>query len=252
MATGSPVPGIRHLSGLRPGAEITRRASPNFGARRGGVLPDMVVVHFTAMATVEAALARLCDPVHEVSAHYLICPAGHITQMVDESARAWHAGAGAWGATGDVNSRSIGIELANDGATPFAHLQMRALDGLLAGIMARWQIMPERVIGHSDMAPGRKIDPGPRFDWAGLAWQGLSVWPDVVLPAPAPLDAAGQARLARALAEFGYPDGDAAVLLGAFRLRFRPRHDGPADARDLAIAENLAARFPVDRAPASP
>lgn len=212
----------------------------------------MVVVHFTAMATPEAALARLCDPVHEVSAHYLICPAGNITQMVDEAARAWHAGAGAWGATHDVNSRSIGIELANTGATPFAHPQMRALEALLAGIMARWQIAPERVIGHSDMAPGRKVDPGPRFDWAGLARQGLSVWPDVARPAPEPLDGAGLVRLAGALAAFGYPDCDATTRLAAFRLRFRPRHSGPADARDLAIAENLAARFPVDRAHPNP
>ncbi|MEH6360408.1 MAG: N-acetylmuramoyl-L-alanine amidase, partial [Amylibacter sp.] len=125
----------------------------------------MVVVHYTAMETADAACARLCDEAAEVSAHYLISEQGDIVQLVDEDMRAWHAGAGAWGDVTDVNSHSIGIELANTGDTPFAAAQMDALEGLLGGIQNRWKIPAARIIGHSDMAPGRKFDPGVRFDW---------------------------------------------------------------------------------------
>ena len=138
----------------------------------------MVVLHYTAMESAGAALDRLCEENVEVSAHYLICETGRIWQLVDEEMRAWHAGAGRWGDVVDVNSRSIGIELANTGTQPFAEPQMAALEALLRGIVDRWSVRPERVIGHSDMAPGRKGDPGPRFDWRRLALQGLSVWPD--------------------------------------------------------------------------
>ena len=132
----------------------------------------MIVLHYTAMATPEAALERLCDSAAEVSAHYLICPKGRVWHLVDEAARAWHAGAGQWGDVTDVNSRSIGIELANPGEEPFPEPQMAALEDLMAGIMARWAIAPARVIAHSDMAPARKGDPGPRFDWRRLSGQG--------------------------------------------------------------------------------
>lgn len=126
------------------------------------------------MESAQAALTRLCDPATEVSAHYLIDGQGVVTQMVDEAMRAWHAGAGEWAGEDDINSRSIGIELDNRGNHPFAALQMDALEYLLRGIMARWNIVPSGVIGHSDMAPGRKFDPGPWFDWARLARQGLA------------------------------------------------------------------------------
>jgi N-acetylmuramoyl-L-alanine amidase len=144
--------------------------SPNFGARRGGVLPDMVVIHYTGMTDCAGALARLCDPQAQVSAHYLISEAGEVFALVDEAMRAWHAGAGGWGAVRDVNSRSLGIELANTGTAPFPEAQMAALESLLAGIMARWSVPPERVIGHADMAPERKHDPGPvvRLAQAGV------------------------------------------------------------------------------------
>ncbi|MCE2739755.1 MAG: N-acetylmuramoyl-L-alanine amidase [Rhodobacter sp.] len=121
--------------------------SPNFGERRGGVAPDLVVLHYTAMPSCAAALERLCDPLAEVSAHYLICEAGDVLALVPERARAWHAGAGSWGAVTDVNSHSIGVELANDGLQPFAAPQMTALEFLLGGILARWSIPPHRVIG---------------------------------------------------------------------------------------------------------
>lgn len=212
--------------------------SPNHGARRDGAVPRLIVLHYTAMESAEAALERLCDPAAEVSAHYLICERGGIWQMVEEERRAWHAGAGRWGACCDVNSASIGIELANRGDHPFAEPQMAALEGLLPGIMARWDIPPEGVIGHSDMAPGRKIDPGPRFDWARLARQGLGVWPVAGQEGDFPRDAAA----------FGYPVGDVedALVLEAFRLRFRPGAEGPEDAADRALMGNLAARWPVE------
>ncbi|MEM6624059.1 MAG: N-acetylmuramoyl-L-alanine amidase [Pseudomonadota bacterium] len=155
--------------------------SPNHGERRGVARPDMVVLHYTGMQTAEAALARLCDPGPEVSAHYLIAEDGRLWQLVDEARRAWHAGVSRWGAITDVNSHAIGIELANPGHhlgyPPFPHPQIAVLEGLLAQILARWSIPPGRVVGHEHVAPGRKIDPGERFDWARLARQGLAAWP---------------------------------------------------------------------------
>ncbi len=221
--------------------------SPNFGPRRLDARPDMVVLHFTDMVSSEAALARLCDPAAEVSAHYLVGRDGRCWQMVDEAMRAWHAGSGAWGAVTDVNSRSIGIELDNCGAAPFPEPQMAVLERLLAGLLKRWQIPPERVIGHSDMAPARKVDPGPRFDWRRLARAGLSVWPQGTRAAPAdPL------AFTEAATRFGYGrDLDEATRLAAVRLRFRPWAEGPLSPDDVAAITDLAARFPVDRARAS-
>jgi len=214
--------------------------SPNSGERRGGARPDLIVLHYTAMATAAEARLRLCDPAHEVSAHWLIAETGRTEQLVDEQRRAWHAGVGQWGSVTDVNSRSIGIELANTGAQPFPEPQMAALEDLLTGIMARWSIPPERIIGHSDMAPARKSDPGRRFDWRRLARQGLSVWPDSTSPQP-PETFPAHARA------FGYPPAEDSLLLRAFRLRFRPHATGPLDATDAALAAALAARYPVDR-----
>lgn len=200
----------------------------------------MVVVHYTAMPSCAAAEARLCDPAAEVSAHYLIAETGRVIALVPEAMRAWHAGAGAWGAVDDVNSRSIGIELANTGTAPFPDPQMRALIALLADLRGRWPIPPERVIGHSDMAPGRKQDPGPRFDWRRVALAGQAVWPE---PGGDP-----EAPLASSLTRIGYPETDPQTRLAAFRLRFRPWASGPEDATDRALAADLARRFPVDGA----
>lgn len=217
--------------------EIVPRPSPNCGERRGGLRPTLVVLHYTAMRTTAAALDRLCDPGAEVSAHYLVDEAGAVFGLVPEALRAWHAGAGAWAGAGDVNSRSIGIELQNDGRSPFPERQMATLERLLGDVMARWAIAPEGVIAHSDMAPERKVDPGPRFDWRRLARAGLSVWPEP----GAPGDFRADARL------FGYPDVADDLLLAAVRLRFRPWASGPLDETDRAIMAALAARWPVDR-----
>ena len=212
--------------------------SPNFGERRGGARPSIIVLHYTAMASCAAARDRLCDPLAEVSAHWLISEQGEAEALVPEAARAWHAGAGEWAGVTDVNSHSIGIELANSGAQPFAEPQMAALERLLDGIMERWQIAPHRVIAHSDMAPSRKSDPGPRFDWLRLALGGRAVWPTPDTPAR-PEDFAADAR------RFGYPETDPVTLLTAFRLRFRPWAKGPADVVDAQLARDLARRFPA-------
>lgn len=213
--------------------------SANFGARRDGLRPSLVVLHYTAMQGAQAALDRLCDPAAEVSAHYLIGADGSLWQMVREADRAWHAGAGAWGGQDDINSRSIGIELDNLGTHPFSEPQMTALEALLSGIMARWGIGPAGVIGHSDMAPGRKSDPGPRFDWARLERQGLAL-------AHTP----GQGGKAEpegfcALAQrAGYPaEATEEDLLAAVRYRVRPCGRGPLCQDDMdALTGFVAAK----------
>lgn len=195
------------------------------------------------MLDAAAALDRLCDPAAQVSAHYLVARDGQVFQMVPEEARAWHAGTGCWGAVADVNSRSIGIELDNDGITPFAAPLMDALEPLLADVMARHGVRPERVIAHSDMAPGRKCDPGRRFDWQRLARRGLAIWPDAGVGA-----APDAVRFRQAATRFGYgSDWDTDAVLEAFRQRFRPSAHGPLQGADMALMAALAARFPVDR-----
>ncbi len=219
--------------------------SPNHGERRGGVPPHLIVLHYTGMASFAAAQARLSDPVHEVSAHWLLDTDGRAVCLVDEARRAWHAGAGAWGEVTDVNSASVGIELQNPGHMPFPEPQMAALEGLLTAIMARWHIKPAGVIAHSDMAPTRKADPGPHFDWRRLALSGLSVWPEAVRPEavrPGAVRVAAS-EFARHARRFGYPEADEATLLHAFRLRFRPWAKGSVDEVDAGLAANLATRF---------
>ena len=208
--------------------------SPNHGERRGGARPSLIVIHYTGMADGPSARARLCDPQAEVSAHWLIDEDGTAEALVPEGRRAWHAGAGSWRGQDDVNSRSIGIEMVNPGDKPFTAAQMDALEALLAGIMSRWSIGPEAVIGHSDMAPGRKFDPGPRFDWARLARQGLAVHPG----------AAGEdAPLCESLSALGYPEADEDTRLSAFRLRFHQGATGPETEADRRIASAAVAAF---------
>ncbi|MFK7837894.1 MAG: N-acetylmuramoyl-L-alanine amidase [Sulfitobacter sp.] len=205
--------------------------SPNFGPRRDGLTPSLIVLHYTAMASEQAAIERLCDPASEVSAHYLIAADGCVTQMVEERARAWHAGAGEWHGQSDINSRSIGIELDNAGHHPFSDPQMSALEHLLSHLMAQWNIPASGVIGHSDMAPGRKTDPGPHFDWERLARQGLA---DRAGLDPQPRD--GDMEMFRKLAaHHGYTaDASEEAVLHAVRLRFRPYVTGPLTPEDFS------------------
>lgn len=192
--------------------------SPNFGARRHGLRPHIIVLHYTAMENAAAAIERLCDPASEVSAHYLIDRTGGVIRMVAEENRAWHAGAGEWRGLDDINSRSIGIELDNTGDHPFPEPQMAALERLLHEIAGRWKVAPENIIGHSDMAPGRKSDPGPRFDWARLARQGLAG------PTRPQAGCGSFESAARAAGFTAEVDGE--TLLAATRLRFAPWRKG--------------------------
>nr|WP_238705087.1 N-acetylmuramoyl-L-alanine amidase [Parasedimentitalea marina] len=218
------------MSGTADTAAACWHPSPNFGPRRDGLTPSLIVIHYTAMHSASAALQRLCDPSVEVSAHYLIGAEGHCWQMVAEDQRAWHAGAGQWCGFDDINSRSIGIELDNRGDHPFAEPQMVTLERLMKDIMSRWSISAQGVIGHSDMAPGRKIDPGPRFDWPRLACQGLA---DLRSCDEGPMDPTFELfrRMAHRVG-FTSPVEDEA-LLSAVRLRYRPWARGSLAADDF-------------------
>ena len=202
----------------------------------------MAILHYTAMRDAETAIFRLCKPEAKVSCHYVICREGRITQLVDEERRAWHAGLGRWGGVADVNSNSIGIELDHPGEGPFQEAQMAALERLLADLMDRYPaITPERVLGHSDVAVGRKIDPGPDFPWRRLAERGLSIFPE----APAEAEPWEFDPL---LDLIGYDwNSEPEARLAAFRLRFRPGATGPADEVDAGLARAVADRWPLAR-----
>lgn len=208
------------------------------------MLPSLIVVHYTAMPDARAALERLSDPAHEVSAHYLFDQSGGAVQLVPEAQRAWHAGAGAWGDCTDINSASIGIELCNAGDHAFPAAQIQALKSLLREVMQRWGIAAQGVIGHSDMAPGRKQDPGRWFEWQYLARDGLAVYRGAPHRHQLPFLEAAE--------RFGYrrPDGanSEQTLLETFRQRFRPKATGPLGEDDLKILSDLAQTYPAAKA----
>ncbi|HSG34210.1 MAG TPA: N-acetylmuramoyl-L-alanine amidase [Sphingomonadaceae bacterium] len=212
-------------------SELVQREapSPNFNQRK---LPiSMVVLHYTGMETGEAALARMLDPVAEVSAHYMIEEDGTVFRLVDEDKRAWHAGKSYWRGITDVNSASIGIELVNPGHEfgyrPFTDAQMEALCPLLFEIKQRHDIPRANVVGHSDIAPARKEDPGELFDWDLLGELGLALpLPDLELGNPFDNDGAFMLSLER----FGYDIADPRAAVTAFQRRWRPRKlDGEID-----------------------
>lgn len=219
---------------------LADRPSPNFGPRRDGMTPRLIVLHYTAMAQAQAAIDWLCTPASQVSAHYLVDRDGRITRMVADIHRAWHAGQGAWTGCADVNSASLGIELVNTGSEPFPAPQMTALEHLLDRLMTAHAIPPAGIIAHSDLAPLRKSDPGPRFDWRRLARAGRAVW-----PRPTPACPADMPCFRRALGAFGYPNVPDDALLRAFRLRFRPQATGPLDSADMALALGLPPAAPL-------
>ena len=213
--------------------------SPNFGERKGGLMPKWVILHYTAMNSAAEAIERLCDPVHQVSAHYVISESGAVTQLVSDDMRAWHAGQSYWQGCRDMNSASIGIELCNRGDHPFPAPQIRALITLLSGVCTRNDIPPNSVIGHADIALGRKADPGARFDWRALAQMGFGIWAD-----PATATGVDAAVFDANLGRIGYdPDAPLETRLRAFRLHFRPVGAGPLVAVDCAIAAALADKF---------
>lgn len=228
---------------------IIASPSPNHDHRPAGKAIDILLLHYTGMRDAEAALRRLRDPAAKVSSHYLIEEDGLIHHLVDESHRAWHAGVSYWSGERDINGVSIGIELVNPGHDfgyrAFPQPQMAALIELGRDILARHPIPAPRVLGHSDVAPSRKIDPGELFDWGALAEAGIGLW-----PAPAP-GAADLASVQRALARYGYevePSGeyDAATsdALQAFQRHFRPSLiDGRADGETAALLHGLVKRL---------
>ncbi len=214
--------------------------SPNFGKRRGGGKPELIVIHYTGMESTREALERLCAPEHEVSAHYLISGSGLVYKLVDEEMRAWHAGAGAWLGQSDVNSRSLGIELSNNGRRPFSAVQMASLEQLLSELIKRWSIPRRGILGHSDMAVGRKLDPGPRFDWKRLALSGLSIWPDggcATTPCWRAFAAAarsiGYTPLQKENPRWNEP------LLWSVRARFCPWSAGELNSEDMKVVDGL-------------
>lgn len=195
----------------------------------------MLVIHYTGMLSAEAALKRMCDPAAEVSAHYMIDEAGRVTALVDEEKRAWHAGLSYWRGETGINSRSIGIELVNPGHEfgyrPFPEPQMAALIELAKGVLSRWPIPARNVVGHSDVAPRRKRDPGELFDWRRLAGEGVGLWPAA---------GAGEGDPAALLAAYGYETEDLSASLKAFQRHFRPtRCDGAADGETLSLLQGL-------------
>ena len=209
--------------------------SPNHDARPAQTGVDMILLHYTGMRTGEEALARLTDPAARVSAHYLIEEDGRIFALVPEERRAWHAGVATWEGKRDVNARAIGIELVNPGHAfgyrPFPDDQIAALITLIQDIRRRWRVSDSRILGHSDVAPLRKQDPGELFPWDQLAAAGIGLWPGEddwrSHPHTAPLSA---------LAAFGYgwlAEGNAettAAVVRAFQRHFRPRRiDGRWD-----------------------
>jgi N-acetylmuramoyl-L-alanine amidase len=242
--------------------------SANYGDRAKDRAPDMIVLHYTGMPDVEGALARLCTAGTDVSAHYVVLEDGRVVQCVPEARRAWHAGASSWAGEEDINSCSIGVEIVNPGHDwgypDFPLRQIAAVIALCRGIMLRRNVPPHRVLGHSDVAPARKKDPGEKFPWASLANSGVGHW---VHPAPMvrgealKLGAEGDdvRGMQEALKRYGYGiethgkyDAPTMEVVTAFQRHFRPaRVDGVADHSTLTTLQALLASLLNETAVAS-
>jgi len=228
--------------------EFIEAPSPNFDARVS--VPDMVVVHYTGMESGEAALARLRDPAAKVSSHYMIEEDGRVFRLVPEERRAWHAGVSYWKGETSLNHVSIGVELVNPGHAlgyrPFPEAQVAVLIALLSDIRSRWTVPDGRILGHSDIAPNRKVDPGELFPWDRLAAAGHGLWVEPP-PSPGPVLAegeegtgvfalqAGLTRLGFDSAPSGRFDADTTTVVKAFQRHWRPsKVDGVADGETRA------------------
>ncbi len=208
--------------------DIIKRPSPNYDSRPDGQVIDLVVLHYTGMKSGPMALERLCDPAAKVSAHFLVEDDGRVFQLVEEKARAWHAGVSSWHGQAQTNSRSIGIEIVNPGHewgyVDFPPAQIEAVCALLEDIMKRHHVRAHQVVGHSDVAPGRKEDPGEKFPWDRLAMKGLSIG-----TFQGGYDAMGEDALSygealSTLGDIGYDvaQGNHAAAVLAFQRRFCP------------------------------
>lgn len=241
------------------GAEV--RVSPNFGPRRGVSRADMIILHYTGMETGAAAEEWLCNPASEVSSHYLVHEDGRIVQLVREADRAWHAGRSSWQGATDINSRSIGIEIVNPGPLaghpPFFDAQIEAVIALCRDISARLDVPAAQILAHSDVAPGRKIDPGPAFPWERLHAAGVGHMPGVVAFAAtdpiAPGDEGARVECLQSMLNlYGYGieitgcfDAPTKTIVEAFQLHFRRgKVDGMVDAETHALLTALVGELP--------
>jgi N-acetylmuramoyl-L-alanine amidase len=237
--------------------------SPNHGPRKisdgaEGRAPDMVLLHYTGMPVTGEALQWLCNPVSRVSCHYFVFENGHVLQLVPESRRAWHAGVSHWRGDEDINSASIGIEIANPGhpggMPDYPEAQIAAVIALTHDIARRWSIPPARILGHSDVAPGRKIDPGENFPWRRLAEAGLGVWVEPASIQGGRFFARGDAgppvealQAMLGLMGFGVPVSGqfcerTEAVVAAFQRHWRPaRVDGVADASTITTLRDVIA-----------
>ena len=264
-----PIPkGVADLPTFTPDSSVVSDVipSPNYSDRNKGLVPDMIVLHYTGMPDAEGAITRLCSDGTDVSAHYIVLEDGRIVQTVQESKRAWHAGSSFWAGEDDINSRSIGIEIINRGHDwgypDYPARQIAAVTALCRGILLRREIPTHRVLGHSDVAPARKKDPGEKFPWHLLASSGVGHW---VHPAPivpgeglrTGADGDEVKALQQALALYGYGievsgiyDASTAEVVTAFQRHFRPeRVDGVADRSTLETLQALLASLSRDTAP---
>ena len=258
---------IRPMLPFQPDSSVVESVlpSPNHGERADGRMPDMILLHYTGMADANAALERLCSPAAEVSTHYFVFEDGRIVQCVREERRAWHAGAGGWQNDADINSCSIGVEIVNpghdNGYPDFPRRQIAAVIALCRGIIARRKIPAERVLGHADIAPARKRDPGEKFPWRLLHDSGVGHWVE-----PARITESGRIlspgdtgehvqQLQDDLAKYGYSifqngtyDDVTRDVVTAFQRHFRPgRVDGLADSSTVSTLRRLLETPPAQR-----
>ena len=249
-----------------PDSSVVERVepSPNFDERTGLARPDMIILHYTGMQFAHEAVHRLCDPKARVSSHYVVMDNGAILQLVPELKRAWHAGVSSWNGDTDINSRSIGIEIANPGHDfgypEFPARQIAAVITLCRSILTRNIIRPENIVAHSDVAPARKQDPGEKFPWKRLGQSNIGLWVEPVAITEGPVlqlkDTGDKVtELQKALTDYGYGidingtyDTVTQEVVIAFQRHFRPaKVDGITDTstretlRKLLVARELGA-----------
>ena len=254
------------MSPFSPDSSVVERVepSPNFDERTGLARPDMIILHYTGMQFAHEAVHRLCDPKARVSSHYVVMDNGAIVQLVPEIKRAWHAGVSSWNGDTDINSRSVGIEIANPGHDfgypEFPARQIAAVITLCRSILTRNIIRPENIVAHSDVAPARKQDPGEKFPWKRLAQSNIGLWVEPVAitegPVLRPKDTGDKVtELQKALTDYGYGidvngtyDTVTQEAVTAFQRHFRPaKIDGLTDTstretlRKLLVARELGA-----------